>query len=204
MCRWEFLMLFPWEWWHYGTDGNLENGLSQLPSQVDVYCVQHCHQCNYYHHDDPTSSAPLASSGRGNNAQLTTFQTAVVSPQEDSEKVHLLSSLISLIQTRTRIPINRRLRNCSIGFNEGGRSQLHLPKNKQRAPAVRFGKLSYVYDAKISTIWTPNLAMLYHNSLLNHLLTFLQTDVNPFFLIGAVVQMDSRSSTSTCEVFAWR
>ena len=46
--------------------------------------------------------------------------------------------------------------------------------------------------------------MLYHNSLLIHRLTFLKTVVNPFFLIGAVTQMDSRSSTSKCEVFAQR
>lgn len=40
-----------------------------------------------YHRDDPTLSAPhQASSGRGNNAQLATFQAAAaaaVSPQED-------------------------------------------------------------------------------------------------------------------------
>lgn len=46
------------------------------------------HQPNrdYNHHnDDPTSTAPQASSGRGNNAQLATFQAAVaeISPQED-------------------------------------------------------------------------------------------------------------------------
>ena len=46
--------------------------------------------------------------------------------------------------------------------------------------------------------------MLYYNSLLIHRLTFLKTVVNPFFLIGAVTQMDSRSSTSKCEVFAQR
>ena len=47
-------------------------------------------------------------------------------------------------------------------------------------------------------------AKLHYNSRLIHRLTFLQIDVNLFFFIGAVMQRDSRSSTSKCEVFAWR
>ena len=41
-------------------------------------------------------------------------------------------------------------------------------------------------------------------ALLIHRLTFLQVDVNQFFLIGAVIQRDSCSSTSKCEVFGRR
>jgi hypothetical protein len=41
---------------------------------------------------------------------------------------------------------------------------------------------------------------LHHGALLIHRLTFLQTDVNQFFMIGSEMQRDSPSSTSKCEV----
>jgi hypothetical protein len=44
-----------------------------------------------------------------------------------------------------------------------------------------------------------NSSYVHYNALLTHLLTFLQTDLNPFFLIGAVMPWDPRSSTSKCE-----
>ena len=113
--------------------------------------------------------------------------------------VHLLlvkKSNISVIRTR----IIERLGNCSNGWRKWLIST---------SSSWKYNCEIYVYhhnDSYMLPTWirVTNLATLDYNVFLIHLLTFLKTDVNLFFLIGAAMQWDPCSSTPNYEVFARR
>ena len=112
--------------------------------------------------------------------------------------VHLLlvkKSNISVIRTR----IIERLGNCRNGWRKWLIST---------SSSRKYNCEIFVYHHNGSYIYASNLN---HKSsyvglqcFLIHLLTFLKTDVNLFFLIGAAMQWDPCSSTPNYEVFARR
>ena len=61
-----------------------------------------------------------------------------------------------------------------------------------------------IYVTKISSSFNPKSSYVAITILLTHPTTLLQTDVNLFFLMGAVMQRNSRPLISKCEAFARR
>ena len=104
-----------------------------------------------------------------------------------------VSFIISLTQAR----IVERLVNCSNGWRQWSIST----SSSRKYNGV---KCLFYINSYMRPTWITNLATLHYNALLIHPLTFLKTDVNLFFLIGAAMKWDPRSSTSDCEVFARR